>query len=287
MTEVPERRIEELNRELDTVRTERDRLNKEAIRWAEKRNLLHEDIKRLRSEARSLKEKRDELNRRVKHLKTLREEARKKRGEKISHLKELRQKTRDLTAKRPKRSAQSLENEIEKIEWKIQTDSLSLDEERKLIERVKSLETQLEAYREIKNVKNKILTLQEEVETLKKEISSRNEEISEVAKQSQRFHEKMIEKLEKIKELQAEADAMHKRYVENKEKAKAFHSKYVETLGQIKGLREIIRKREEAEKAKQIASLRKKLEKEALDKLRRGEKLTFEEFKLLAEQGKI
>ena len=287
MSTTPEQKVEELERELDTLRAERNRLNEEAIRWAEKRDRLHEEIRRLRSEANSFREERDELNAAVGALKTLREEAKKEGRTKIDQIKTLRQEIEEALSHRPSRNSQSLQNEIETIEWKIQTDSPPLDEERRLIERVRALETQMVVYREIESRKDKIEELQNEITTLKDERVSYNEKISEMAKESQRFHGKMIERLENATKLKAEADEMHAKYVEHKEPAKALHLKYVDVLKQIRTLREKIREKEEKERSKQEADLQRKLEEEALDKLKRGEKLTFEEFKILAEQGKI
>lgn len=287
MSTTPEQRVEELERELDTLTTERDRLNEEALRWAGKRDRLHEQIRRLRSEANSFREERDKLNGAVGALKTLREGAKKEARIKIDQIKTLRQEIKDALSHRPSRSSQSLQNEIEAIEWKIQTDSPTLDEERRLIERVKALETQMEVYREIESIRDKIEGLQNQITKLKDERVSHNQKISEMAKESQRFHEKMIERLQNATKLKAEADEMHGKYAEHKEPARALHLRYVETLEQIRTLREKIREKEEKERSEQEADLRRKLEEEALGKLKRGEKLTFEEFKILAEQGKI
>ena len=54
-----------------------------------------------------------------------------------------------------------------------------------------------------------------------------------------------------------------------------------------KALREKNRREETEKKIKRETDLRKKLEKKALNKLKNGEKLNFDEFKVLAEQGKI
>ncbi|MDH5795660.1 MAG: hypothetical protein OEZ24_06075 [Candidatus Bathyarchaeota archaeon] len=287
MSATPEQRLEESERELAAIKAERDRINEEALRWVGKRDLLHEEMRRMRSEAKSFRDERDELNAAVHQLKNLREEAGKECIAKIDQLKALRQKAKDALSHRPNRSAQSLESEIEAIEWKIQTQSLSLDEERGLVEQAKALESQMKVYREVADMNDKIEELQNEATTLKDERASYGDKISEMARESQRFHEKMIERLESSRKLKAEADQMHEKYIERREQARALHLEYVKALEQIKALREKMREGEREERAKQEAHLRDKLEKEALDKLKRGEKLTFEEFKILAEQGKI
>jgi len=53
----------------------------------------------------------------------------------------------------------------------------------------------------------------------------------------------------------------------------------------MKLLKEEIREGEEKERKKIEKALREKLEKQVREKLRRGEKLTWDEFKLLSEGG--
>jgi len=287
MAEDRKREIAELSRELGTLKAERDRLLAEAHRQAQERNRIHGEMRKLRLEVDTLKEKRDALNRQVRHLKALREEGWRDCRAKIEELKRLRREIKEAVLRKPNRTRESLESDIEKIEWRIQTESPSLKEERELVEQVKDLENELEIYRDIERTEDKIATLENDVEELKDQISVLRIKISEVAGQSQRFHEKMIGHLQKVKELKAKADEKHGEYIDCREKAKVFHSKYLATLDQMNAIREQVRKEEEKEKARKQSILQERMEKTASDKLKRGERLTFEEFKILAEMGKI
>ena len=55
----------------------------------------------------------------------------------------------------------------------------------------------------------------------------------------------------------------------------------------IKIFEKELREAEEKKQAKRQRELRKELEKRAIEKAKRGEKLTWEEFKILAEKEKI
>jgi uncharacterized coiled-coil DUF342 family protein len=59
----------------------------------------------------------------------------------------------------------------------------------------------------------------------------------------------------------------------------------LELTTQIKQLRGEIRVEEEKERKQDQDALRETLERQAREKLKRGEKLTWEEFQLLAEKG--
>ena len=132
-----------------------------------------------------------------------------------------------------------------------------------------------------------MMKAEEDVNTLRQDLTVDREKKQEIAQQSQSFHEKMITLLEKAKELKTEADEMHVKYTDCREKAKVQHTKYLSVLAKIKALRAEIRRKEDAERAEQEANLRNQFEAKALKKLKNGKKLTFEEFKILAEQGKI
>ncbi|MCD6325514.1 hypothetical protein J7L97_04415 [Candidatus Bathyarchaeota archaeon] len=287
MSETPEQRIEELYRRLNVLKAERDDLNKKAQTWAERRNRIHEEIRKIRLLIRDLKQRRDSLNKEVKHLKALRKVELERRDEILEEIRELRKERNRIAAGKPPRSQSYLENQIKRIEWKIQTEPLPLDAERKLIDQIKILEAQLEVYRRIGSINNKIAELRKEADKLKAEALNYRSRILEISAESQEFHAKMLKRIEEAKELKAKADEMHQRYAENKEKAKAINLEIKKTLGEIRSIRELLKSEEEKERRRRESDLQRQTEEKALEKLKRGEKLTFDEFKILLEKGKI
>ena len=278
-------RIEGLSRELSPLKEERGNLTLEARRWAEKRNSIHEQIKGLRMETADLRRKRNALNERVRELKDLREQARAERKEKRAQVSKLREKMGNLMKKKPIQNMHDIEEEIKSLEWKIQTTPLTLKEDKRLVERVRSLETQLLIHKQIQKFTDSLIELQAEGEVLEIKAKYYHEELSELAEQSREFHERMIEALKQAHALQIEADNAHQKYIETKEKAQVHHQKYTELMHQIRSLKQEIRKSEEERQAKRQLEISKQLEEKALEKLRRGEKLTWEEFRVLAERG--
>jgi len=287
MSETPEQRIEELYRRLNVLKAERDDLNKKAQTWAERRNRIHEEIRKIRLLIRDLKQRRDSLNKEVKHLKALRKVELERRDEILEEIRELRKERNRIAAGKPPRSQSYLENQIKRIEWKIQTEPLPLDAERKLIDQIKILEAQLEVYRRIGSINNKIAELRKEADKLKAEALNYRSRILEISAESQEFHLKMLKRIEEAKELKAKADEMHQRYAENKEKVKAINLEIKKTLGEIRSIRELLKFEEEKERRRRESDLQRQTEEKALEKLKRGEKLTFDEFKILLEKGKI
>ena len=104
MSETPEQRIEELYRRLNVLKAERDDLNRKAQTWAERRNRIHEEIRKIRLLIRDLKQRRDSLNDEVKHLKALRKVELEKRDEILEEIRKLREERNRIAAGKPPRS---------------------------------------------------------------------------------------------------------------------------------------------------------------------------------------
>jgi len=285
MSKSTEEKLEELNRQLTSLRKQRDEHNNEARKWAEKRNAIHEEIKRLRNEARTLKEKRDTINQQVKELKNLREKARAEHKEERAQILKAKEKLEGLAAKKASRSFASVEKEIEDLEWKIQTSSLSVKEEETLVNRVKTLEAQRSIHKQINELKNNLIELQTEERALETRAKLSHEKLAELAEQSQKFHQQMLEQLEKARSLKTEADEAHQKCLENRQRAQEIHQKFVELLKQIQSIEQHIQQEEKEKQAKKQKELRQEAGEKALEKMRRGEKLTWEEFKILMEKG--
>jgi phosphoserine phosphatase len=178
-----------------------------------------------------------------------------------------------------------IEEEIESLEWKIQTTPLAFKEEKALINQIRPLEAQLLGYKQMQKLKDDIFTLQKESGALEAEAKLHHEKLSELAEQSQAFHEKRIKALDQIRTIKVEADVAHQKYVWMKEQVQEISQKYVELSRQIESLEQKLRQAEGEKKAERQTELLKDLEDRAREKLKRGEKLTLEEFKILAEKG--
>ena len=278
-------KIQELTQKLSELKEQWDRFDAEAREWAEKRNRINEQFKDVRTEATELKNERNKLNERVRELKQLREKTRAEIRDKLGGTRESKRKIKALTDRKPSKSLETLQKELETIEWKIQTTSLSLPEEKELVEKVKRLEIQLRVHKRLRQLKQGMLELQAEVKTLETKNKCCHEKLTEIAQKSQEIHEKMLNKIDEARELKVEADSLHQSFLQARERAKAADGDIIAILDEMKPLREAVRMEEEKEKRKNEEALRKKLEEQAREKLKRGGKLTWEEFQILAEKG--
>jgi uncharacterized coiled-coil DUF342 family protein len=282
--------IAALSQQLDSLDKQADQAKAETLKLIEKRDKLNEQFKQLRMETRELKAERDTINEKVHALKSQRDETRTTIHEVIEEIKAAREKIAELKKKTPKRSHRDLKKELEDIEWKIQTTSLDLKEERELIENVKQLETQLSAYKKIEQQLKKIADLEQGLRKLDETGDKLHSELSALAQKSQETHQKMLAKIDEAKKIKTEADSLHQTYLQARENAKQLNEERRKLAEQKRKLQESQNQLYEAQRRQDDAArktveqaLKEKLESEAREKLQRGEKLSWDEFQLLAE----
>jgi uncharacterized coiled-coil DUF342 family protein len=277
--------IAELNEKLSALRDHEDRLQSEALECAEKRDKLNGRVKNLRDEVLELRSQRDELNNKVKELKQQRNEMTARIHERLEETKKLGEESKALAKRKPPRKHEVLQKEVESIDWTIQTTSLTLQEDKELVEKVKQLETQLAIYRKLEQLAKRISQSRAETKTMKSESELLHRQLTENAQKSQETHRKMLEKIEETKTLKKEADSMHKEFLQVKERTRPLQEEVRLVVNQIRQLKGEIRMEVQRETKESQDALRETLERQAKEKLKRGEKLSWEEFQLLAEKG--
>jgi uncharacterized coiled-coil DUF342 family protein len=277
--------IESLAQKLTELKEQKSIAAKDAYERAERRDKLNEQVRTLRAEIQKLHTTRDELNEEVKELKEQRSAAVSKIREKIEELRAVSQEKSMIAQDKPPRPYQSLKEELEEVEWKVQTTSHTLQEDKEMMVQVKQLETQLSVYRKIEKLSQKGSELRSYVNTLKNENEVRHQKLTTLAQRSQELHKNMLEKIEEAKTKGKEADEMHKQFLEAKVKAKPLQDEIVTVSAQMLQLRKGLQEAEQKQKKESEDTLRQTIEKQAREKLKRGEKLSWEEFQLLAEKG--
>ena len=277
--------LQQLDQKCRSLLEEEDSLHNLADQLAEKRNRLNERSRVLREEVQQLRGERDQINNKVKTLKEKRNDLTAAIKEKIERIKKLDEESKSIAGKKPRRSHKDLQEEVDSIDWKIQTTSHTLQEDKELVEKVKELETQLSVHKKFEHLRKTIQDLRTQVTRLRTENQQSHQALTAQAQKSQELHSKMLSKVEDAKATRAEADAIHKQFLEVKEKARPVGEQIVNITAEIRRLKGEIREEEQEEKKHSEDELRQTLEQKAREKLRRGEKLSWQEFQLLSEKG--
>ena len=279
--------IDELERRLSELKEQNDALDHDADQWAENRDKVNEQVHTLRAEAQKLRLERDDMNEQVKKMKQQRSQTASKTHEAIENLKKLDEESEKTAKNRPSRSRETLQKELDEIEWQIQTTSHTLQEDKELVEKVKQLETHLNIHKKLEKFYQKSSELRKKVRDLKAENQARHEKITQLAERSQQIHQQMIGKIEEARKKRKEADDLHKQFLDARQKTKPIRDEMANVHAQILQLRKEVQEELQQKKKDNENALKQTLEELAKEKLRRGEKLSWDEFKLLEEKGMI
>jgi len=275
--------IAELNEQIASLKEEINKANADIKVHIEKRDKLNGQFRKYREEIQALKNERDLINNGVKALKQQRDAAREKMKKIIAEIRAINDEIRALKAKKPRKSRQQLEKEIHNIEWKIQTMTLDLQEEKRLVNEVKQLESQLRIYQKMEQQNMRITELQEEIEALEAKANASHQELISAAQRSQELHAMIITKINEATAIKREADQLHSAYVLAKERMEPLRQALKELIEQKRQLQNAIREESEMQKKTAEKVLKETLEAQARSKLQQGEKLSWEEFQLLAD----
>ena len=212
-----------LKKDAEASKLERNRLNSEASQFATKRDELNTKTRTLIDQAQQYKDKRDEYNILVSENK----ERREKLNEKANNLLV----KADQIKKRYKvaggLSLSELKREIDHLEFRQQTEVLSTEKERDLVDRIAHL---WEQYRQKKGELENNTELREildKAKQLRDEASEHHKQVTINAELAQEYHDNMLASFKEADQMRAEADAAHKDFVLAQEMADEQHHKYI------------------------------------------------------------
>jgi uncharacterized coiled-coil DUF342 family protein len=131
-------------------------------------------------------------------------------------------------------------------------------------------------------VKQKSFKVRAEINTSSASEKNVHERIVTIAEKSQGLHEKMISKIEESKKIKTEADGLHQSFLEARKKVKSVEDEMTVVSIQIREFKGAAREESKKERTVSENAIREQLQNVAREKLQKGEKLTLEEFKMLA-----
>ncbi|MGO9386603.1 MAG: phosphoserine phosphatase SerB [Methanobacterium sp.] len=202
-----------LEKKLNELTQERDKLNEEARTFKHLRDDLNSSIKDNLDKALNYRNERDQVNKEVKKYKKLRDEAN--------------QELKKMEWSSGKRDIQRVQDEIKKIDKVIETQVLDIRKENELVKQVSELQKQLKPMKENEETR-------EEAVKLKELSESYHARVVELSDQAQETHEQMIKYFEKIDDIRVKADEAHAEFMKIRENASQKHDEVKTLLKEIK-----------------------------------------------------
>jgi uncharacterized coiled-coil DUF342 family protein len=257
-------------------------MDQQAKDLARTRDELNAQFQKLREQIQELKEKRDSLNLQVRELKSKREESRKTLLAKRKEADAVKNQIFRLE-KKASGSYSDLKRRMDDLEWRIQTNALSPKEEARLISQIKALESRTVFHEKIRELKDRLIMIQAGIGAARLKANEAHEGLSKFAEESEVYHEKMLEAVKQASEVKAKADEAHSEYAKIRQQADEAHFEYIKA----KESRQRIVVEDQMNRFRKQQAVKEKIEVTAEEKLKRGEKLSFDEFRALVEKGLV
>jgi len=254
-----------------------------------RRSEIIQKLEQLRDSSALNKTSRDEKNKAIAEKKLLRDQLHKEKAE-------ISDKIKDLIAKRNSLlssvdyNEDDLLSQLREISWKYQTTTLTLEEDRRAVQKIADLEKRLVFFKKVKDVDKEIYACREKFDELKFNANNLHREIVSLAEESKKNHEILMKCYEERDTLAVELERIKKdinilRDTIGKSKDELFAAN-----AQFKAAQNFaMQQRAEvlAEQAKLIITKRTELAEKAGEKLKNKERMTFEEFAAMIETNGI
>ncbi|MDD4307536.1 MAG: phosphoserine phosphatase [Thermoplasmata archaeon] len=277
------------NAEAEKHRHHRDRLNEQTKEWVHKRDDLNAQARDLIDEANSHKAKRNELNQEVRDIKVQRDIWNKKVNETAEAL------ARKKRDKEPRKGPpiRLLKKKLKDLELQQMTSSLSLTKEKELVDQMRALNGEIKALEKELESDDEVKTLMAEASEAREKAEFFHAKVEELAVQSQKEHDTMMEIYDRSDSIRKEADKAQENFIKCKVQADEEHQKHIEMIKQVhdydkmlSGLRH--RDSPDSPESEMPMGEMKSDRDEAKDiyeKFKRGEKLSTEDIMLLQNSG--
>src|SRR3989344_4473086 len=274
-----------LEEEINSLKTQLNAINEDKERWFKQKEDLKNEIRILIDKVKEIRKDGGISNEEVEKLRKERDEYNNRVRELIKKIRELNEEKDGLLKKYGlKEDPIKIKETIDKLNEKIETEVLSFDKERKLMDQIKRLKKAYDQVGNVKEISDRISNISKQIESTKEKANEAHNKLKKIMKEHRsRFREffSISRQINNIKHQQEKAFEM---FI-------GFKKKFVEISGQLKNKlmqarkvsEETHHKRKEGREIQEISKKRREDRiidekvKKVEEKIKKGEKLTTED----------
>ncbi len=286
--EIEKKDIKLLQKEIESLKSDLKKINEDKEQWFTKKESLKGEIAQLITKVKSLKKVSDVSSEEAKKLKAERDRYNKDVKDLIEKLGKLQNEKIDVIEKfKIKYAPEIIKKNIEKLEDKIETEALSIDEERRLMNRIKRLKKYYSELGGIKSISDKIADISQQIDVTKNKADDAHVKFKEAIDESKSGLKEFFNLSKQINIVKKQQERAFEMFIALKNNFFNVSKQLQQKLSMAKRTKEENRqktKEEEREKKEVEEKLLEEKTKRVEEKIKRGEKLTTED--LLALQGK-
>jgi uncharacterized coiled-coil DUF342 family protein len=274
-----ERRLAQLEQDISKVLNYRSGLINELNNLANKKQELRTEISKIIKKGKEQKKVMSERNELISELIETRKEKLhdiRKINERIKKVKVL---LKDFENKVPHESGDALTEKLKKIEWKLQIERLSREEEKQLVKYIKNLELKLHLWKKAYTTRQELESLLFDVNSLKEELDKIRETKENIAAEIKIKRENFNNIWKAKEQILTEINEVENDVVELEEDLLQIDDR----LSDLRDTRNKIIEEKNLEKGIEQKKLLEKVKSNAKQKLEQGNSLSWDELKIIFE----
>jgi uncharacterized coiled-coil DUF342 family protein len=277
--------LDNAEKKFQSLVDKRNELNSEANIYRDERDAIHNQKKKLLEEAREKRVLRNTLVKEMREHKKKRNEMQKKAKELIA----FKQKRGGKIEKNLPQTIEEIRKEMARMEIKQETTSMPIDDEKELLEKIKTKAKELKELEKLMKEQVDIVADVEEldakIDELFKEADKEHEEVVRLSDESQEHHERVTTLMKESSVLINEAQKKHEKYIKIRERATKFHEKAMEMRKKVLDMKK--EKRMERAEARKLINEQNIAVKKALDDEEELDKAAKASVEKLMKKGKV
>lgn len=283
----------DLSKQIEEVRAKRDEFNastQDLIRLLRETNgKIREHLKK----ATTFREKRDGFNENVQAAKNNRITTQIALEELRKRLDEIKEKNKEIKPLDKSQQAQitKLRQAVRRKNMEIETKpDLSTSDEDRLIKDIEQLEGQLASLTKGTEARREYSAIIGQFPVYKAQLKKYHDEVVENSEESQKYHEFMLKEYDNVDAMREKIGKLEKELAESRKQADVFHSELLALYKKRDSMRTNIQETHRevrTQRRKERGNVALQLRRLAKERLDRGERLDFVEFRLLHEKNDI
>lgn len=277
--------IKNLNKEIASLKANLKDINNDKEQWFTKKEELKKEMHALIAKIKSVQKDRDPSE--VNLLKKERDKHNAEVRKLIDKISELhKEKGAFLKKHGIKDSPERIKKYIEDIEVKIETEVLSVDKERRLMEQIKRMKKDYEALGDVKIITDKIDEISKQIDENKKKANEAHEKLKKVLKDKKKGYREFFSLSKQINVIKKQQEKAFETFI-------SFKNSFIDVSRQLSAKLSLAKKEKNEVDDKIKTHKEQKVEKQNLlveekqkkveEKLKKGEKLTTDD--LIVMQG--
>jgi uncharacterized coiled-coil DUF342 family protein len=272
--------LEALSQKIDSLASQRIGLINEYRRLDQRRREIRKEIRELTEKINADRGSLDQYYEKVSALKSQRREILSKIRDMKVKSTEVEKVLKQFEVSAP-REGEALNERLKKIEWKLQTERLSRDEEKQLVGNVKELERKLKTWKKAHSTKQDLGEILGQIKILKNKLDEMNAFKAENDPEVKAKHERVAAMLNQRHELFQEIENINTQLVSLDENIAKASAELDSLRNQRRAMLEGKRSRDHESNRAKTRELVERAKGDARKKFDAGQKLSFDELKLV------